>query len=542
MRFIKFLMLAAAIAMFAACGGGSGGSAGGDGSGTEFKTKVELTDDAAGDLYAAGRAGEIMTVTLILSNGDDCIMDSLGNNEYSCTIEDYDGSAGYIEAVLGQVVMKNFFKTATVDTSVNLGRTNPITTLYVDVIQAYVGASSGGVKATVEEMFAGSADIDVEAVQEQVATSDDFEALRSQYTQVLSYGHVDYDVASVMENALSNDMFIDILAGTVEAPVVETPETPDTPATADVVKAVAMKLIETYTAGSVAPMSAAVDADTFLDSGMDIDAFVSEYTQAFTELAQTGLSIRYTEENIRVFQPDTSVDSYNVFYIGRFQVVDGDGNVVSEHMENERLNPLDRATPAKIVKIDGEWKLIGDQLKAEYSYSMKFDGKNIRFSLGAYEIDDYPIDSAVYRTQTISNTALTEQFSEEDGIEYRMSVDSDAFCGQAVTIQINYVGGSSESVSFDVPSCPENPALPEITSVTKQTNGDVTVGFDISNIQDKAFVYLEVGDYEAHEMPFNSSSVTIPASAFSGAGTYEVFLSVEDIYGRDFIATEEINY
>lgn len=571
MKYLKGMLLASVMMMLVACGGG-GGSSDGTGDTTEsveVKTTIELSGTDSGVVYdRAGRATAV-TVTLTLADGTAYTMTDNGNGEYACTVENYsDDSVGYVEAHAGDIILKNFFSSLTSDEgSVDIGATDPESTLFVDVLQAYVGAlEQNGNSASADVLLAGIAnatlDINVAQFKQSVENDSEYESLRQTYTTQLSWENASSgaDISGVLASALeSSEIYEEIQTGGLVVPG----------SSNDAVSAseIAEEMFSIYASGELSQFATVIGPD-FLNDGYDTEAWLADMQQELTEMETYGATMNVVSSNATAVKVDAT--TYKVFIAAHTQIL-MDGEVYEEESFDDAKDFSYKVSPMLVTyNADSDkWTLSGNQRKSEFWMNVGFyeraDGSfERRFWADVEETDLYPIDSVTLDAGFLSEPVELLINSNDDSNEYHFySAESSPYyytggseysaswlgsiCSSAyneVSLEAVYTDGSTDGIEVTLPSCPTQAVIdefiPEI-SATVNTDGSVTLAFSHTDSTRVDEINLDVytADYgndvfEADSIPFDETEIVVPSNTFTPGQTYNINFEVFDQTGRVF--------
>lgn len=577
MKLIKSLLLTAALLAFAACGGGGGGS-------SSDSVTVKTTVDLAGTKYAVSNMtrsarAEAITVTLTLADGTTYQMRDNGNGEYSCTVNDYnDGTVGYVEAHAGDIVLKNFFDSLSNQSGeADIGSTDPDSTLFVDILQTYAEAlTNNGNEMSAAQLMAGftnaSLQIDVNTFKKSVKEDSTYEQIRQTYTSNLTWEN--YYNGTEVSNAVATAFESSEVYDLITTGGIEIPSTSDDLATA---KQAMETLYTAYSTGDFASLAAAVSDTDFLNDGYDAANWLNGIQLEYQDLEGDNLKRVLVSKSVNAVKVEDA-DRYNVFIYSHYQLKDKTSGVIKkEERDSEAADAVSKKIPMIVQKSGDAWALIGNQKKSEMYFDVTYsrDGSVLKRKLWAEvtESDLYPVSSATVRGGAFSGTLPLEHnavgdsdiyyFSATEG-ESRYYPGYETTAGTAITwvsnycdarnlnMTVNYTNGTSDSVDFLLPACPDtaylNDFMPDIGNVVKNGDGSVTISYTITDSSQLSHAFIHVFDantgatvYQADEMPFAQTSLTIPNGTLS-VGSYNIVLYVVDIQGRGFIDSANLTY
>jgi len=572
MKIFKLLVLSLGLMALVSCGGGSGSdSAPGTtpaGSDTSIvvKTTVDLTDAVAGSVFDGSRSARAtaITVTLTLADGTEYEMSSNGNGEYSCTVEDYsDGTVGYVEAHAGDLVLKNLFDSLTNESGeASIGATDPESTMFVDIVQAYVGAlQANGNSASAEELLAGFAgatlDIDVTSFRESIEDDDAYDSLRQTYSAALTVQNAEngVSVSNVLATALqSSEVYEQIQTGGILVPG----SSSDAETAAEMIEIV----FNAYTSGDVSGV-AEILGSLFLNEGYDTAAFLADLQQEVTEMTQAGVTVNVLSATPKAVKVND--ETYKVYIVSHLQVVDPSGTVIEEEKSDDTKHFLYKTIPMFAKYNDSTWSLIGNRKKADFWLSQGFYNVNGTFEYRVWadveETDLYPISHVYLDADFFSNEVELFVNSNDDSNEYHFFASQSTqeyysggvsypaswvgtICDdRAVKLYAVYADGTQDAVNVTLPTCPTaaelDDMMPAISSFDELADGSYRIEFVVPQNSKVANIRFEIYNtngnlvFEGDNLPFDTTHIDIPASDIA-SGTYNVSIKVEDLYGRDF--------
>jgi hypothetical protein len=303
------------------------------------------------------------------------------------------------------------------------------------------------------------------------------------------------------------------------------------------VKKAALVIHDAFESLSADNLTTYIDTERFMDEGTDWNYF-SQLGDFLLHFASAGRSIKYTKKDVVVSKVEGLEDTYRALFITSSQTIDNSGNIISESIENETLNPFDMVTGAIVDKTSGEWKLIGDQLKSEYDFNLRFDGNTVTFDSNV-EATTNEIESVV-----ISSSVLeTPQTFEKNGNEFKNTITSDNICGAPISLSVNYADGSNETTSFKSPDCPANLIFPTFSDAKKLDDGRLNLGVSYSGIDNISSITLVISEINLSlQIPLSWGGIALPASHFNDGNNYTLILKANDLYGRQFVSQATITY
>lgn len=555
------MVLLAAVLVLGGCGGGGGGSAGepiGDTppqtSATTLTTTLVFGD---AEVASAGlRAASIPSLTVVITTADgaEYVMTHNGNGVFSRTVEDFPTERPFIvQAKAGDMILKNFFKRlpgngATVD----LGTTDPNTTLYVDLVARFLGHLDPSAEDLFDAFDSSTLEIDLEALKSQACDENDpvYQPLRKTYKELLTLNHFQAGVAPAELISAKN---------TSLAAVVDNP--PLAGIAAEAAKVLAADFLDAYFERNWTNLSSSLATEGFLWSGMNATQWLAA-EQADDWASQNHI---LTSERITVTAgPDP--DSWWVYFRGELSYQEG--GIVRRTVWDDRkqmgVSPI-------LVKKDstGRLAVYGDQkkcfLEARLHYIFE---ENSRLCLGETcepsrrigleifvgESDPFPISSAAVSGSALAQTFPMNQSDDELNLwlAYRTEDQlTDHFVGAleetTVSVTITFSDGSEEVRSFIVPPA-VTPTYPEITELTPHQDGTLTMswsdmfgampgGAELSygrvEIIDDRNDWIVLVD-ESDLLP-GTTSLTIPAGLLDPGTVYLARVSYFDVYGREYM-------
>lgn len=577
MKKLKVLVYALMIVSLAACGGGNSDDS--SESSVTVRTTVDLAGTQSTGSFVQSRAAAI-TVTLTLADGTVYTMSDNGNGEYSCSVANYtDGTAGYIEAHAGDIVLKNFFDDLDDEEGdADIGATDPESTLFVDVLETFAAALiNNGNAVTAEELLAGynsaqlSVDvIDVDALRDEVSDSTTYQELRETYTATLTWENYEagVDTSSVIAEALeSSETVTEIISGGISAPVGLTGKA--------AVEAVVEEVYTAYMNGDSGTVYAAVDADSFLDNGYGAEEFLEDMAQELGELPD-GFTIGVEDVDVSVVETDDE----NIFgaFVSAHEIIrDANGDIYMENRNDDGEHFVYSQFPFLVEKDGSVYKAIGNQRKSdvwvETTYYRDSEGNYTRGFWAELEATDlYPVTSVTLSSAALADDLTLETSELNDSNEYQVSVNEsddvfyyfgeaggsvvwtgDLCSDRAVSVSISYEDGSSETSSFTLPDCSDSSELAAMTpssEVEVSTAGTVDISFELpgSSNEDVGWIYMEIFStegyvvYEYEDMPFDTESITVGADVFESGADYRVRTTVGDLEGRTYSTETEFTY
>lgn len=584
MRIIKMMALALGLTALVACGGGSGSSSTDAIPTTKVSTTIELAGTQTADARLARAAA--ISVTLTLSNGKTYTMSSDGNGVYSCQVQAFaDGSVGYIEAHAGDIVLKNFFDSITdADGEANLGVTNPDTTLFVDVLEAYVGSLSANANdASAAELLSGFADatldINVTTLKASVAEDAEYETLRQTYTANLTWENYESEVEVDMDTIASETISTLVSTGGVVVEPAETSDdgsaSDDTTSDAAVAQQIGEAIFTAYTEGDYQTLMTYVDSDNFLNEGYNFTEWAQGVYDEIQEIQDAGYTLEINDYNVTT--EALSDDLYAVYIAAKQSVSDADGNVISEEAFDDAVDITYQHTPMLVQKTGDTWAFIGNQKKSEFwstaaVYQNAVGEYYARVWAEVTSTSSYPVESVTGTFGFLSGPVEMLVNPYDDNNEFHVYLNEDegyAWTGGAfaegitwtgdictdrdAVLDVTYEDGSTDSLEYTLPECPTEAdvadLMPSIDTITKNADGTVTINFTLTDSEDLAqatvWVYDNKGGYtvyEADSMPFSKTSLVVDPDVFSSGSEYRVEIEIDTIGGWSFGTDQVFTY
>ena len=580
MKLVKSLLMAAVMLTLVACGGSSGSSSDGTADSVEIKTTISLSGTQSADLFDNMSKATAVTVTLTLADGTEYTMQHDGNGEYSCVVRNYSEDAvGYVEAHAGDIVLKNFFSSITsADGSVDIGDTDPDSTLFVDVLQAYVGAlQANSNSASAHQLLAGfseaTLDIDVTTFKQSVEDDSKYESLRQSYTNALTWQNAEngVSVSTVLASAFeSSEVYEEISTGGFVMPA----SSNDAETAGEIMAGV----FDAYATGDITTLAASLSTD-FLEEGYDAEHWLADMQSEITEMKEAGATMYVVNKDAKAVKVDAT--TYKVFISAHTQILMNDQVVEEENFDDSKEVSY-KAAPM-YVKYDAateKWALIGNQKKSEFWVNMGFydtgDGSiEKRFWADVRETDLYPIENVHLKAGFLPDTVEMFINPNDDSNEYHIYTSeayphyytgnqqydvtfSDDICdARDVHLYADYADGTTDGIELTLPACPSeaviNEFIPTLT-VTENTDGTVTFAFthtdnaNVSEVQldvyEDGFNVFEGGSQEDSDggIPFDTTSVVADSNTFTSGHIYNVNFEVFDVYGRVFGVERQFTY
>jgi hypothetical protein len=601
-----FFALLSMSLLLGGCGGGGGGSsnvspADPAPTNTTLTTTLALTEEqpAAANLQATtlsvrAAAVQAATVTLTLPDGTTYTMADNGSGGYSCTVKDFPtGSPFVINAHAGDLVLKNFFDgLQSADGEIDLGETNPKTTLFVDLLATFAGALDVNLNfPTAQQLLQAVKDaaltIDLVTLKAQVNDDNDavFAQVRQTYQTVLSWGNLNGETSSetlIAEAGTLTTVVTEITTGGVLPPVAGSD--------VDVVRPLLAQLYLAYLTGDADALAATLGTEGFLWSGQNAEEFLAGMTtdEEFADATDVILV-----KGGGTVEPGPEPNSWWLYGSGEFTYTIAG---IDHWLQFDDKKQAFEGLPMLVKKdAEGRFAIYGNQKKTEtwghISYVREENSRNcsgqtcqvnptgstsIGFGVGIADTTGYPVSSA-----SISGSAFSQSFSLAnqpgddsnergfwaqykggDGVLstnvwlYNETTDqwgetpitwTAPLEGSKLTVNIAFANGEPETRTFVVPTA-VTPAYPSITGVTGNSDGTVTVNWtDISDNMPGgaglAVFHVEIVDdtqggwyeiMELDELAPGTSSVTVPAGQMVAGQIYMIRVAYEDIYGREF--------
>lgn len=561
MRSIGHMMmvLLAAVLALAGCGGGGGA---GDPVGVDppQATATTLTTTLVfgeSEVAAAGlRAESIpnLTVVITTADGSEYVMTHQGNGVFSRTVEDFPTERPFIvQARAGQMILKNFFKRLPgTGAAVDLGATDPNTTLYVDLLGKFLGALEPGAEELFGAFDSSTLEIDLEALKSQACDDNDpvYQHLRKAYKELLTLNHFQAGVAPAELISAKNTS----LAAVVESP-------PLAGIAAEAAKVLVTDFLDAYFERNWTNLSSSLATEGFLWSGMNATQWLAAEQADDWALGNHNL----TSERITVTAgPDP--DSWWVYFRGVLSYQEGgiERRAVWDDRKQMGVSPI-------LVKKDstGRLAVYGDQkkcfLEARLHYIFEENSRTClsapcepsrRIGLEVFvgESDQYPIRSAVVSGSALAQTFPMNQSGNEISLwlHYRTEDQlTDNFVGAleetTVYATITFSDGSEEVRSFIVPPA-VTPTYPKITELTPHQDGTLTISWsDMSGAMpggaELSYGRVEIIDdrnvwnflVDESDLLPGTTSLTIPAGLLDPGTIYLARVSYFDVYGREYM-------
>jgi hypothetical protein len=587
MKLLRNLLMTAVMLTLVACGGGSGSSS--DNAGTddstdvEIKTTLSLTGTPSGFFDDSLSRATAISVTLTLADGTTYQMTDDGNGEYSCIVRNYSEDAvGYVEAHAGDLVLKNFFSSlASTDGGVDLGATDPESTLFVDILQAYVGAlEANNNSASAAQLLAGfsdaTLDIDVTTFRESVENDGTFESLRQSYTNALTWQNAEngVSVSTVLASAFeSSEIYEEISTGGFVVPA----SSNDAETASEIIGGV----FNAYATGDITTLAASLSTD-FLSDGYDAEHWLANIQSELTDMEEAGLTMTLVSSDAKAVKVDDT--TYKVFIASHTQLK-LNGEVVEEENFDDSKEASYKAAPMYVTydAATQKWALIGNQKKSEFWVNMGFydtgDGTiESRFWADVTETDLYPIDNVYLDAGFFPNTVELFINPNDDSNEYHLytsetypyyytgnqqydvTYSADICAARDIDLHVDYADGTTDGIELTLPACPTEAVLDEFIptlTVTQNTDGTVTFAFTHTDNANVSEVQLDVydneggynvfeggsdGDDDGGSIPFDTTSIVANATTFTSGHSYNANFEVFDVYGRVFGVQKQFTY
>lgn len=554
---LPFVVISAILSsslFLAGCGGRSGSSGtlpygGWDDSVTTVRTKLSLALGAAktGMPKTASFADVSTesvymsaTVTLTLADGRTFRMAYAGNGEFYCTVSNLSpGSAGYIEADINEMTLKNIFNKAVISENIlDAGNLNPDSTLVTDMLEAFAGALS------LPDLLAGLEDatlqIDVQSLKAEVENGavTGYELARRAYNGVLNINNIGLP-GSQLVAMLQSDPDVQTLMGGISAGGIAAPVTGTD---SDLIKALAEDFLDAYfNTRTTAAVSPYLDDTYFLLGGKNKLAFLSSISAQWAgDPMFAGLDrVEFTNLNYAVM-PTTDftglgLTMYNCRITGTYDLVYLSGTVLSRAYDGPENGFL-------VAKVNNLWVFFGDKQKMTYAYSI---GNYTSSALGRFteivlevkgsgafspvsvELDCPALfgsepptlwspDGTSYLVKLTGGSGANWQFENGES-NYDTGAAFLDLDGKTLKLTVTYADNSTETytkvVSIDTPST-------IITNFTVNQDGSISVAWKPPVI-DETLLYVEVKlDLRnlGYYFPAETRNYTIPAADLQAAG------------------------
>jgi hypothetical protein len=543
-------------------------------------------------------AVQAATVTLTLPDGTTYTMADNGSGGYSCTVKDFPtGSPFVINAHAGDLVLKNFFEgLQSADGQIDLGETNPKTTLFVDLLATFVGALDANLNfPTAQTLLQAVQDatlaVDVVTLKEQVNDDNDpvFAQVRQTYQTVLSWGNLTGGTSSETLIAGAGTLVTvvdEITTGGVLPPVGGSD--------VDTVRPLLTQLYLAYLTGDADALAATLGTEGFLWSGMNAAEFLADMMTDDDFADATDVILVKAGGTV---EPGPESNSWWLYGSGEFTYTIAG---IDHWLQFDDKKQVFEGSPMLVKKdAEGRFAIYGNQKKTdiwghityqreENSLNCSWSGEDqtcqvdptgstsIGFGVTIADTTGYPVDFA-----SISGSAFSQSFSlanqpggdsnergfwahykggdgvlstnvwlynettgqwGENPITWTAPLE-----GSKLTVNIAFVDGATETRTFVVPTA-VTPAYPSITGVTGNSDGTVTLNWtDISGNMPGgaglAVIEVEIIDdtqtgwyeiMELDELTPGTSSATVPAGQLVAGQVYLARVAYEDIYGREF--------
>ncbi|WP_277656686.1 hypothetical protein [Seleniivibrio woodruffii] len=547
------------------CGGGGGGS---DSPAPTSEVTVKTTIEMSGVSSAVVRAATDIIVTLTLPDGTEVRMTSTGNgNEYSCSVAYQEGDPVFIKAVYGDLVLKNFFESIDVSgATADLGATNPLTTLYVDVLESMVEAVDSTVTPSniisylLEGVKEATLAIDVISVKEEVTDTGNtqYATLQQAYTAAISWDSAGN--AQAYEAAM-NQVIAVVEAGGIEIPVTENEKA--------AIEAMANNIVSSFYSGNISVLTGMIYSQNFMDYGYNATDFIADMTAGEEEIP-AGVTVSVVKAEalaVKMTSDDPAYNTlkeqgslmYRILMNNHVRATLG-GQVVYEEAYDDQ-----KAGDAGMIlqKINGTWYIRGNQERADFWATLNTDaGWSSRYAYisacegttditsgtvtsngftGTAALAVNPYDTECKSVQVFENGEVWTWNGSQFTRTGTVSLNGGNLCGKTVTYSLAMADSSTVTKTMTLPSCVSKTVS---ISVVKNNDGSVTATYSAPNDEDISEVNLMVERspqtsaseiiLEKENLPFASTSYTFNASLFQSGGVYSFRLMYTDKYRRQY--------
>lgn len=547
---ILYTMLILGILNFAvACGGGGGGSSSTSDEGVTLTTKISMDGTRA-------RAAETVTVTLVLADGTSVVMESLGNDEYTCTVDYTDGDPVYIYADVDNITLKNFFDSIDVTGgAADLGDTTPLTTMFVDVLAA-MAEKLGAVIASPADLISAVQDatlqIDVETIRAESTDEGNatYSVLQQMYQAQLTWNNT---TGVSVNSTIASSVQTTIAAGGISIPI--------TGSEVETASAAAYDVASKLLSGDIDYYASVLSNDLFLDNGYTAEESILQMEDQFGLPAGYSMNIVSLSANAVALTTDdpayalnTDGHIYRIHIANHYQMLNGDGDVVYEESYDDT-----KSQDAGIVvkKIGDAWFVLGNQEKLEYYHELTADyGSSVKgMFLEVCETEHYPVAS-VYATSSAFSGQLTFGPKDyepnclvaqlmDDSTDVTWSSSTDRLCGKSVTFHVTYEDSTTETKTRTMPACL---ARTVTASAAKNANGSVTVTYTLPSTDTASEINIGVTNstndtyFGVDNAAFSARTYTFPAANFESGLTYTIRVMYNDKYNRQYAANAVLTY
>lgn len=568
----RFLfVLASASLLLWGCGGGGGSSVPGTDTGTTttLTTNLALAGEpvAAAGLRAA--AVQAATVTLTLPDGTTYTMADNGSGGYSCTVKNFPtGSPFVIEAHAGDLVLKNFFDgLQNADGEIDLGETNPKTTLFVDLLATFVGALDANLNFPTAQLLLqavqnATLEIDLVALKEQVNDDNDpvFHEVRQTYQTVLSGGNLGGGQSSetlIAEAGTLTTVVQEFQTGGVAPPVAGND--------AEAAKLLVVDLFKAWLERDWTAVAARLGGEGFLWSGMNAEQWL-----AAEQADEWEVTVQNLDGNRTSVLAGPEANSWWVYFGG--EVTYSEGGLERKSVWDDRK---EMGVSPVLVKKDGSglFAVYGNQKKADLEaglmYVLEENQRNcltgscpqnswLALEVWVEETSHYPVAAAQLSGSALAQSFPLERLVWEDANELhfwrqykvngqRTSDFAGTLEGSSLAVDIAFADSSTEKRTFLVPPA-VTPKYPNVTGVTPHADGSLTIAWtDISGAlpggAEVSGIEVEIIDdrngwffiLEMEDLVPGTTSVTIPSGVLEPGTIYLARVSYFDLYGREFM-------
>lgn len=552
-RIIHTIMLMGIVLFAVSCGS----SGGGDGTApvvTTDEVTISTTLDMLGTKSA--RAATNVTVTLMLADGTSVQMEDDGNGVYTCTVDYTDGDPVYIYADVDNITLKNFFDSIDVTGSAaDLGATTPLTTMFVDVLEA-MAAELGTIISSPAELLSAVKDatleIDVETVKAETTEAGNpvYATLQNTYQAQLTW---DNTVGIGVNDAVASSVTTVVQAGGISIPIAGS----ESDAAAEAVVTIATQIFS----GNIDAFAAVAYAADYVDDGMTAEESILDmedmydlpagYTTNIVSLTAQAVAMT-ADDPAYALAADGHV--YRVLINSHFQMKDQNGAVVYEEANNDA-----KCNDAGLVvkKIGETWYALGDQQKVDYYNELGYDyGQDGNFMyLQVCQTDNYPVASVTATSSAFTGpVTLTQKDYEPECLQYQLwdssqdaawTQNSNRFCGATVTFHVTYADNTTETKTSTMPAC-ENKTV--TASAVKNSDGSVTLTYSLPANGEPSEINLNVYNFTnevmfgADNRPFSATTYTFPAENFTAGIEYYFRVMFNDVYHRQYAANATLTY
>lgn len=465
--------------------------------------------------FAAPAAAQNVEVRLYLSDGRSIRMEQVSGAgyEYTAEIEYLEGTAIYIEALVDNIVLKNFFDSVKIkDGSVSLGETTPFTTLFVDILEEI---GSRKIKDSFEDSTFTRFDVNTTEVRADIV--DDitkYTTLKNSYSTELTWDKTTQDVSAELVNSVQEYAKQEGFDFGKGGNLSEQQEA----------KAFADEVMSRYFKGTAASL---IYSDGFLNGGQTAEEFIANMLE---DTASTEVELI---DNNNIVEK-VSDGLYN-FYINQIIHMKENKVVVQAKGDNDYAAQI---VSGMLKKINGKWYFIGDQEKAWYSQERTDNELRVYID----EHNSYPIVSATISSSFLNAPVNLTKHDKRWDIEIR-SNDSrllnNDFDGKTLNLTINYADGTTKIKSFVIPAW-TNKTI-KINSAVKNGNGTVTVNYSIPS-EGTYHANIIVNNFRQKYILWgDNKTIILPADVFV-PGQNNIGLIYHDVYRRQYSSSIQITY